>query len=165
MKDPTFWFTSLLTTVVLLLPVVAWRFYRSDVHPTLADRVRLLQQHSQIKPREEFRPFTGRRSRWSTWSGYAFTHTHWYQTGLKSGSAEWQFETYLVKFETYSVIRDYEDQKTTGAPEPTEPPSLAPMTIYMNCFGQRLVGLSSANTSMNRASTWKQIFATYRTVD
>ena len=63
MKDPTFWFTSLLTTVVLLLPVVAWRFYRSDVHPTLADRVRLLQRHSQIKPREEFRPFSGRRSR------------------------------------------------------------------------------------------------------
>ena len=64
MTDPTFWFTSLLTTVVLLLPVVAWRFYRSDVHPTLADRVRLLQRHSQIKPRDgEFRPFSGRRSR------------------------------------------------------------------------------------------------------
>ena len=63
MMDPTFWFTCLLSTVVLLLPVIAWRFYRSDVHPTLADKVRLLQRHSKIKPKEEFRPFSGRRSR------------------------------------------------------------------------------------------------------
>ena len=39
MSDTTFWFTSLLTTVVLLLPVVAWRFYKIDVHPTLTDKV------------------------------------------------------------------------------------------------------------------------------
>ena len=31
------------------------------------------------------------------------------------------------KFETYSVIRDYETKKTAGALEPPEPPSLAPM--------------------------------------
>ena len=30
-----------------------------------------------------------------------FEHIHWRQTGLKSGGAE--FETYLVKFETYLV--------------------------------------------------------------
>ena len=48
---------------------------------------------------------------------------------LKSGGAEWEFETYLVKFETYSVVRDYETKKTAGAPEPPEPPSLAPMHI------------------------------------
>ena len=51
-------------------------------------------------------------------------YVHWRQTGLKSGGAEWEFETYLVKFETYSVIRDYETKKTAGA---SEPPSLAPM--------------------------------------
>ena len=50
--------------------------------------------------------------------------------GLKSGVAEWEFETYLVKFETYSVIRDYETKKTAGAPEPPEPHSLAPMQIH-----------------------------------
>ena len=33
------------------------------------------------------------------------------------------------KFETYSVIRDYETKKTAGAAEPPEPPSLAPMMI------------------------------------
>ena len=55
---------------------------------------------------------------------------HWRQTGLKNGGAEWEFETYLVKFETYLVIRDYETKKTAGAAEPPEPPSLAPMYIY-----------------------------------
>ena len=50
--------------------------------------------------------------------------------------AEWEFETYLVKFETYlvnfetySVLRDYETKKTTGAPAPTAPASLAPMKM------------------------------------
>ena len=49
--------------------------------------------------------------------------------GGKSGGAEWEFETYLVKFETYSVLRDYETKKTTGAPAPAAPASLAPMLI------------------------------------
>ena len=57
-----------------------------------------------------------------------YAHTHWRQTGLKSGDAE--FETYLVKFETYAVIRDYETKKTAGAAEPPEPSSLAPMFIF-----------------------------------
>ena len=52
---------------------------------------------------------------------------HWFQTGRKSGGAEWEFETYLVKFETYSVLRDYETKKTTGAPAPA---SLAPMYFH-----------------------------------
>ena len=58
-----------------------------------------------------------------------YWNIHWRQTGLKCGGAEWEFETYLVKFETYSVIRDYETKKTAGAAEPPEPPSLAPMYI------------------------------------
>merc|ERR1712045_249635 len=85
MSDPTFWFTCLLTTVVLLLPVVAWRFYRSDVHPTLTDKVRLLQRHAKIKPKAEFRPFSGRRSRRSTRSGYAFAHTEGFGRLITSG--------------------------------------------------------------------------------
>ena len=49
MSDTTFWFTSLLTTVVLLLPVVAWRFYKIDVHPTLTDKV-TVQYHTTYNP-------------------------------------------------------------------------------------------------------------------
>ena len=65
MTDPTFWFTTLLTTVVLLLPVVAWRFYRSDVRPQLVDVVRVKQRRDKIKPKDERRPFSGRRSRYA----------------------------------------------------------------------------------------------------
>ena len=49
MADTTFWFASLLTTVVLVLPVVAWRFYKIDVHPTLTDRARLVQRTARSK--------------------------------------------------------------------------------------------------------------------
>ena len=56
---------------------------------------------------------------------------------MKSGGAEWEFETYLVNLETYSVLWDYETKKTTGAPAPTAPTSLAPMQIskQISLFG------------------------------
>ena len=68
LSDYTFWFTCLLTTVVLLIPVVAWRFYRMDVKPTLTDKARIKQrvekkEKKKAKPKQEFRPFSGRRSR------------------------------------------------------------------------------------------------------
>ena len=71
MGDHTFWFTCFLATVILLLPVVAWRFYRADVSPTLTDRARLRQRTDRkAKPKPEFRPFSGRRSRSaSQWEG------------------------------------------------------------------------------------------------
>ena len=59
---------------------------------------------------------------------------HWRQTGLKRGGAEWEFETYLLKFETYLVLRDYETENTTGAPAPAAPASLAPMYINYDCI-------------------------------
>ena len=55
-------------------------------------------------------------------------HIHWRQTGLKRGGAEQEFETHLLKFETYLVLRDYETEKTTGAPAPA---TLAPMHILI----------------------------------
>ena len=66
MSDLTFWLTCLLTLVILLLPVVAWRFYRVDVHPTLADKAKVKQKTEKvkIKAKPEFRPFSGRRSRY-----------------------------------------------------------------------------------------------------
>ena len=66
MSDYTFWFTCIITTTVLLLPVVAWRFYRSDIHPTLTDKARVKQRKEKrfSKPKQEFRPFSGRRSRY-----------------------------------------------------------------------------------------------------
>ena len=118
MSDTTFWFTSLLTTVVLLLPVVAWRFYKIDVHPTLTDKVtaqyhnlqqlpcsatclvivflriesaiyvqaKLVQRSARSRPKEGLpRPFSGRRSRRSVRSGYAFAHSEGFGRLITSG--------------------------------------------------------------------------------
>ena len=88
MADTTFWFTTLLTTVVLLLPVVAWRFYKVDVHPTLTDKAKLVQRNARIRSRGVSglsRPFSGRRSRRSVRSGYAFSHTEGFGRLTTSG--------------------------------------------------------------------------------
>ena len=58
--------------------------------------------------------------------------------GLKSGGAEGEFET-------YSVIQDYETKKTAGAPEPPEPPSLAPMYISSTLLCQKFENKSATD--------------------
>ena len=88
MADTTFWFTTMLTTVVLLLPVVAWRFYKVDVHPTLTDKAKLVQRNDRIRNKGESglpRPFSGRRSRRSVRSGYAFAHSEGFGRLITSG--------------------------------------------------------------------------------
>lgn len=39
MKDMTFWFTMLITVMMLVSPVLAYKFYLLDVHPSLSDKV------------------------------------------------------------------------------------------------------------------------------
>merc|ERR1712156_486942 len=86
MREPTFWFTVLLTTVVLIVPVVAWRFYTVDVNPTLTDRARLVQRSARVRQKEaQPRPFSGRRSRRSVRSGYAFAHSEGFGRLITSG--------------------------------------------------------------------------------
>ena len=46
MEEVTFWATLGLTLVILLVPVIAYRFYLVDTQPTLSDRVRLKQRLS-----------------------------------------------------------------------------------------------------------------------
>ena len=60
-----FRFVVLLTTVILILPVVAWRFFNVDVRPTLADKARLLQRSNRLKKKGESgipRPFSGKNN-------------------------------------------------------------------------------------------------------
>ena len=39
MKEATFWFTTVITVIVLMVPVLASRFYLFDVFPSLSDKV------------------------------------------------------------------------------------------------------------------------------
>ena len=84
-----FWFTLLLTLAILLIPVIAIRFYSADVHPTLADRCRLKQRLSRLKTRplepQMRRRSSIRRSRRSIRSGYAFSHQEGFGRLITSG--------------------------------------------------------------------------------
>ncbi|XP_046439096.1 probable phospholipid-transporting ATPase IM isoform X3 [Daphnia pulex] len=88
MGEATFWFTLVLSIVILMIPVVAWRFYFVDVHPTLSDRVRLKQRLSAIrahKSQDFMRTPSARRSRRSLRSGYAFAHQEGFGKLITSG--------------------------------------------------------------------------------
>lgn len=114
MGEATFWFTLVLSIVILMIPVVAWRFYFVDVHPTLSDRVRLKQRLSAIrlvflsyfsifiqlffsnvflrfdidrahKSQDFLRTPSARRSRRSLRSGYAFAHQEGFGKLITSG--------------------------------------------------------------------------------
>jgi phospholipid-translocating ATPase len=72
----TFWLTTILTVFILMVPVLAWRFYSFDCHPSLADKIRMKQREfkqSRTRP-EILRTPSARRSRRSLRSSYAFAH-------------------------------------------------------------------------------------------
>ncbi|CAG5116517.1 unnamed protein product, partial [Candidula unifasciata] len=80
---PSFWLCLLLTSTLLLVPVLAYRFYATNFTPTLSDRVRLRQRIKKSKSKfggalRIQRQSTMRRSNRSMRSGYAFAH----QTGF-----------------------------------------------------------------------------------
>ena len=59
-----------------------------DVHPTLTDKAKLVQRNARIRNKGESglpRPFSGRRSRRSVRSGYAFAHSEGFGRLITSG--------------------------------------------------------------------------------
>lgn len=75
----TFWLTTFLTVIMLMVPVLAWRFYSFDSHPSLVDKIRMKQRQTKLsrsKP-EMLRTPSSRRSRRSLRSSYAFAHEVW----------------------------------------------------------------------------------------
>lgn len=91
MSTANFWFTLILTVTVLLVPVVAERFYFIDTRPTLTDKVRLKQKISKSKSKTGElilrRASTMRRSTRSIGrSGYAFSHQEGFGQLITSGT-------------------------------------------------------------------------------
>ncbi|XP_046552031.1 phospholipid-transporting ATPase ID-like [Haliotis rubra] len=84
-----FWFSLLLTCTVLIVPVVAYRFYQTNITPSLADKVRLRQRMKKVKSRSRDlhvrRQSTMRRSTRSLRSGYAFAHQEGFGNLITSG--------------------------------------------------------------------------------
>ncbi|XP_076059333.1 ATPase phospholipid transporting 8B isoform X2 [Oratosquilla oratoria] len=90
MGEPLFYFTTMLTMVVLMLPVMAWRFYWIDVQPTLSDKARFKQRReakmaSKRSEHDMMRTPSARRSRRSIRSGYAFAHQEGFGRLITSG--------------------------------------------------------------------------------
>ncbi|XP_013396894.1 phospholipid-transporting ATPase ID isoform X2 [Lingula anatina] len=93
MATANFWFSLVLGNVVLLLPVVAYRFYKQDTAPTLTDRVRLRTKLSKSKSKSRdlglklSRASFNRSSKHgSIRSGYAFAHQEGFGQLITSGS-------------------------------------------------------------------------------
>lgn len=88
MAEAKFWFTTVLTVIISIMPVLAWRFYFVDVHPSLSDRVRFKQRMQQIRSRQSqdiLRTPSTRRPRRSIRSGYAFAHQEGFGRLITSG--------------------------------------------------------------------------------
>ncbi|XP_070137120.1 phospholipid-transporting ATPase ID isoform X1 [Drosophila bipectinata] len=87
MKDMTFWFTMLITVMMLVSPVLAYKFYLLDVHPSLSDKIRqksLKKIHSRASSNVR-RTASSRRGRRSVRSGYAFAHQEGFGRLITSG--------------------------------------------------------------------------------
>lgn len=80
-----FWLTQVIVVLILLLPVVAVRFYCATTHPSLTERVRWSQRYRPRESRltaeqwddiqmEEIAKTKRRHSRLSQQRGYAFSH-------------------------------------------------------------------------------------------
>ncbi|XP_048484790.1 probable phospholipid-transporting ATPase IM isoform X4 [Plutella xylostella] len=86
LTQPTFWFTAILTMIILMVPVVSWRLACSQSRPTLAERLRARQRWRAGRggapaPRTP----SARRARRSVRSGYAFAHQEGFGRLITSG--------------------------------------------------------------------------------
>ncbi|XP_019065301.1 probable phospholipid-transporting ATPase IM isoform X2 [Fukomys damarensis] len=78
------WLVILLTTVASIMPVVAFRFLKMDLHPALTDQIRRWQKaQKKARPVRRRRPQPRRSS--SRRSGYAFAHQEGYGELITSG--------------------------------------------------------------------------------
>uniref|UniRef100_A0A0N5A7W7 Phospholipid-transporting ATPase n=1 Tax=Syphacia muris TaxID=451379 RepID=A0A0N5A7W7_9BILA len=88
--SPQFWFSILMISVILLLPVMMNRAFWSDVRPTYADKLhktKRLKKSTKVAPAPS-RGAASRRSRQgSVRSGYAFSHHEGFGNLISSGEA------------------------------------------------------------------------------
>ncbi|XP_026741089.1 probable phospholipid-transporting ATPase IM isoform X3 [Trichoplusia ni] len=83
LTQATFWFTAVLTMIILMVPVVSWRLAWSWTRPTLGERLRARQRWRAAAPAP--RTPSARRARRSVRSGYAFAHQEGFGRLITSG--------------------------------------------------------------------------------
>ena len=85
-----FWFTVLLTSAILLLPIIAYRFIKLDLTPTMADKIRIVQKYGSKAPRSKStifatRPRLRESNRSQKRSAYAFSHEEGFAALIQKG--------------------------------------------------------------------------------
>jgi phospholipid-translocating ATPase len=87
-----FWFTVLLTSAILLLPIIAYRFIKLDMTPSMADKVRIVQKYGTKAPKSKSTIFATRprasiraSTRSLKRSAYAFSHEEGFAALIREG--------------------------------------------------------------------------------
>ncbi|KAJ1349119.1 hypothetical protein KIN20_004570 [Parelaphostrongylus tenuis] len=116
MATPQFWFSILMVSVILLLPVMLNRFFWLTTHPSFADRLRVQKRFGKkLTPSEEkegkkpplTRSATTRRSvRGSLRSGYAFSHSQGFGELILKGKLFKSVEQIRAKNGHLSPLRE-----------------------------------------------------------
>ena len=114
-----FWFTVLLTSAVLLLPIIAYRFIKLDLMPTTADKVNIMQKYDTKTPKSKSSIFTTRHGhsiRASTRSvkrsAYAFSHEEGFAELIKEGKMMPEpGVSQIVSYEKIIFIESYINMK------------------------------------------------------
>uniref|UniRef100_A0A8C8HY28 Phospholipid-transporting ATPase n=1 Tax=Oncorhynchus tshawytscha TaxID=74940 RepID=A0A8C8HY28_ONCTS len=83
LNQPNVWLTMLLTSILCVLPVVAYRFLRILLWPTVNDKVRYKVRQDKVLPPAPRRVQARRAS--TRRSGYAFSHAQGYGDLVTSG--------------------------------------------------------------------------------
>ncbi|XP_023034835.1 phospholipid-transporting ATPase ID isoform X4 [Drosophila willistoni] len=126
-KDLTFWVTMLITVVVLMAPVLAYKFYLLDVHPSLSDKIRqksLKKIHSRASSDVRRTP-SSRRGRRSVRSGYAFAHQEGFGRLITSGKImhklpqDFAFPLGLGTKKTQALHNNVSEGNNTSSTKPT----------------------------------------------
>lgn len=124
----TFWFTTVITMIILMVPVLAWRFGMADTRPMLPDRIRARQRRAARRAAADApRTPSARRARRSVRSGYAFAHQEGFGRLITSGkimrklpNADFSFPV-LTKF---TSSKDSQHKTSNGENvERADPPS------------------------------------------
>ncbi|XP_063309827.1 phospholipid-transporting ATPase ID-like [Pelobates fuscus] len=84
LNQPSVWLAIFLTTILCVLPVVAYRFLRSELKPTFSDKVQNKIREAKKRPPPPPRRARIRRTS-SRRSGYAFSHQQGYGDLITSG--------------------------------------------------------------------------------
>ncbi|XP_066577665.1 phospholipid-transporting ATPase ID isoform X4 [Amia ocellicauda] len=128
--QPVVWLTMALSTVICIVPVVAFRFLKLDLKPQLSDTVRYTQLvRKKQKPGAGGRGPLGRGGRaGSRRSGYAFAHQEGFGELITSGKNMRLSSLALSSFTGRHSTSWIDTLRKRRAPPPDSPPPEAPST-------------------------------------